>query len=451
MKIPVPLPVFAVNLKSRNERREHIQKEFDGREEFVLTIVDAEEDQRGAMGLWRTLCKILRSIPADGHDLIVFCEDDHTFTPDYSPDLLLEGIEMGRNLGADIVLGGVSWFSGALQVTNELFWVDRFSGLQFTVIYRKFFSTILDAFFGMKDVADFKIAALSEHKYFLHPFISTQREFGYSDATGNNNVAGHVDSLFRNSIACADSLAYIAGVYRGWSDPEGELEQEEAGEELPIPTYVLHSSDHRGGRSNHIEAEFAGRKEFGIVPIKASGYPATPSEIFLDIRKIVGMADSRGEDVIIICQDDHHFTEHYSREYLVRNIIAAYSQNAEIVSGGVDRFDQVVPVTDHLFWINSISGLQFVVLFKSVFRKILDEPLDEIPEMKDVLTQVTSHKMVLHPFVSVKAPAELPAGSPAASVEAPTLQERFQTASSRLDLIRRKREVFLNLPIHQEG
>lgn len=443
MTLLQPLPVFAVNLKSRPERRDHIRKEFDGRAEFMLTIVEAEEHERGAMGLWKTISKLLRTVAANQDDLLILCEDDHQFTADYSPALLLEGISRGRELGADVVLGGVSWFSGALQVTDGLFWVDKFSGLQFTVIYRKFFSTILDANFGPRDVPDYKIAALTDHKFFIHPFISTQREFGYSDATKNNNVAGHVDTLFRNSAECAHSLKYITDVYRDRRRLEEEKDVE-IEEDFSIPTYVIHSSG-REDRLNHIQTEFSGKSEFSMTVVEATSYPATAQSLMLDIRKIVDTAESRGEEVIIICEDDHRFTEHHTRDYLMRNIVDAYTQNAEILSGGVGRFDQVVPVTESLYWVNSISHLQFIVLFRSVFAKVLDEPIGDITDIKEILTQVTSHKMLLFPFVSTKIiidPQDSHVDSPADGSEQQSLPEQFTTTSSRLDRILKKRKAF---------
>lgn len=408
----------------------------------MLTIVDAEEHERGAMGLWKTICKILRMGVSDSYDLIILCEDDHQFTSDYSPALLLEGISRGKQLNADIVSGGVSWFSGALQVARGLFWVDKFSGLQFTVIFRKFFSIVLDANFGPKDVADLRIAALTDQKFFIHPFVSTQREFGYSDVTKNNNVAGHVDSLFRNSIECAYSLKYITDVYQD-SSKRQEENDDEIDEHFSIPTYVIHFPGQEN-RLKHIQAEFSGRNEFSLNIVDAENCPMTAYSMQVDLRKIVEAADSSGEDVIIICEDDHQFTEHYSRHYLVRNILDAYTQNAEILSGGVGRFDQVVPVTRTLYWINSISPLQFIVLFRSVFSKILAEPISELIEMKDVLTQVTSHKMILFPFISAKTMLGHPPLPLPDQAEEQPLSEQFSSTCLRLDRIRVKNEVFRN-------
>ena len=440
MNIRHPLPVYVVNLKSRTDRKEHTRKEFLGRQEFAVTIVEAEEHERGAMGLWNTICKIIENINEKEYEFIILCEDDHRFTPDYSPSLLFTCIAQAKKKDADILLGGVSWFSGALQISENTFWVDKFSGLQFTVIYRKFFKAILEADLGATNVPDFKIAEMTDNKFFIHPFISTQVEFGYSDATKGNNVAGHVDGLFRNSVECAQSLRHIAGIYKELERPVSDSEPD-AYENVVIPTYVIHQPG-SDDRLRHIEAEFSGRNEFDVTVVGTGRHPLAAYNLFFSIKEIVGTAAGNGDDVIIICEDDHQFTPHYSRKFLMENIIDAYGQNAEILAGGVGKFDQIVPVTDTLFWINSISHLQFFVLFQPVFKKILDEPFDGITEIKDILTAVTSHKMVLFPFVSGKKSFDSPAALPSDGIGEMPLGEQFASTSVRMDRICEKRRAY---------
>lgn len=129
-------------------------------------------------------------------DYIVFCEDDHQFTTHYSKEKLHTCIQEAALLNADVLLGGVSWFQSGIQVTPNLFWVERFTGLQFTVIFRKFFRKMLEAEFTETDCADYKISDLSLRKFVAFPFLSTQKEFGYSDVTHKNDKTGRVEQLF---------------------------------------------------------------------------------------------------------------------------------------------------------------------------------------------------------------------------------------------------------------
>lgn len=207
------LKVYAINLKARLERKEHILQEFKHRDEFDLNLVKAQEHEIGAIGLWLTIKHILEHLINQEEKFIILCEDDHQFTADYNKDQLLFAIQEAEKREADILLGGVSWFTTALQISSNLFWVDRFSGLQFTVIYRKFYKTILDVDFVVGNAADYKISSLTDNKMIMHPFISTQKEFGYSDVTSKNNKKGYVTQIFEDSAEKLGHLKQVGSFY----------------------------------------------------------------------------------------------------------------------------------------------------------------------------------------------------------------------------------------------
>ena len=50
-----PIPVYAVNLPARTDRRAHIEAQFAGRPEFRLTVVPGREGVNGPWALWQTL------------------------------------------------------------------------------------------------------------------------------------------------------------------------------------------------------------------------------------------------------------------------------------------------------------------------------------------------------------------------------------------------------------
>jgi hypothetical protein len=58
------------------------------------------------------------------------------------------------------------------------------------ILFKQFYNAILETEFGEYDAADYKIAALTNNIFFIYPFISVQKEFGYSDATTKNNREG---------------------------------------------------------------------------------------------------------------------------------------------------------------------------------------------------------------------------------------------------------------------
>lgn len=435
------LPVFAVNLKSRTDRNQHIRQVFSGRPEFELTVVEAEQHPIGAMGLWNTILKVIASAGQAGHELIVLCEDDHQFTEDYSPAVLFDRIDEAIGCDADVLLGGPSWFSGALQTSPGLFWVDRFAGLQFTVIFRKFFPAILRAGFGPKDAADYKIAAISDNKYFIYPSISTQIEFGYSDATPTNNDPGRVDRLFDVSRKCAKTLVRVRDYYSTLELPAADVETGTF-ENISIPTYIIHQPG-RTDRLGHITAEFSRKPEFDIKLFEACPHPNMAVSLFSSIQRIAELAIAGDDDVIAICEDDHQFTPHYSRSSFFQSIVEASNAGAEMISGGVGRIDQLFPVSRRFFWTSAVWHIQFVVLFKSIFRKILDEPLDGIAEGKDIFMQLTSHKMLLAPFISTKKDF----GDPLYNVQTDQrpITEQFRHSIERLDAIRKKADNLLTV------
>ncbi|NQX56818.1 glycosyl transferase [Pedobacter panaciterrae] len=191
--------VFIINLTKRTDRREHIINEFNTRKGFDFVLINAIEHESGAFGLWTTIKTIIKRQMNQTEDYIIVCEDDHTFTNSFNMAFLNDSIKKAKEKNADVLLGGVSWFSDVIQVSPGLFWVDKFSGLQFTVIFRKFFKSILNANFSKGDAADYKISDLTSNTFVTFPFISKQKEFGYSDVTAGNNSAGKVSRLFKNS------------------------------------------------------------------------------------------------------------------------------------------------------------------------------------------------------------------------------------------------------------
>jgi len=205
--------VFAINLAHRTDRKDHIMSQFEGKPEFTLTVVPAVEHKIGAYGLWQTVRRIVESEAEKQTDYFILCEDDHTFTEHYSADVLHQCISHAAELGADLLSGGYSWFDDAIQISDYLFWANRFNGMQFTVIYRKFYQAILEADFGEGVVTDVSLSGITQNKFVMYPYISVQQEFGYSDVTSRNNEEGRVETLFNNSYQKFERLSKVRDFY----------------------------------------------------------------------------------------------------------------------------------------------------------------------------------------------------------------------------------------------
>ncbi|MBZ4187682.1 hypothetical protein [Niabella beijingensis] len=396
------IPTYVINLKSRTDRKAHILKEFEGRDEFNVNIVEAHEHQVGAVGLWNSIIHIIRDLAKPDDNYVLICEDDHVFTENYSEKKLFEYIESARSMKADVLLGGVSWFEDGVQVSDEFFRMKNFSGTQFLIIFRKFFATLLDVSFSNHDCADYKMISLSSRIYFLYPFISIQKEFGYSDATAKNNGTGRVESLFWHSSKSARVLTNVRNAFKGCLlDIDTLLIDEGKYENFVLPVYVINLPE-RMERRKHIMKQFEGRSEFDVRLIDAMKRPVGALGLWESIRKVILLATERNEDVIIICEDDHEFTSDYSKEVLFKTIVQAHLQGCEYMSGGSGKFDVAVPLDNNRLWTNHCLSTQFIILYRRFFNKILEAPFDEnvIGDIK--LSGLTKDKMLLYPPVSTQ-------------------------------------------------
>ena len=191
------LPVYAINLKSRGDRREHIIRQFEGRDEFMLNIVEAEEHQDGRIGLWNSMVKIARQAIADNEDFVIICEDDHEFTSAYSKEYLFSNIARADEQGAELLSGGIGGYGQAVAVDSNRYWIDWFWCTQFIVVFRPLLKKMVEYDFQRGDTADGVLSKLTINKITMFPFISVQRDFGYSDVTlSNDRFKGLISTHF---------------------------------------------------------------------------------------------------------------------------------------------------------------------------------------------------------------------------------------------------------------
>jgi len=393
------IQTYIINLDKRPDRKAHVLNEFSRRDEFIVHIITAVENKIGSIGLWQSIRNILQDTTNDAAEFIIICEDDHIFTSEYSRKLLSLSIAEAEEKNADILLGGVSWFSNAIQVSPRLFWVEKFSGLQFSIIFKRFFQVMLAADFNERDAADLKICSLTENKFFIHPFMSIQREFGYSDATVNNNIEGRVSTLFEVSNEKMRILRKATKYYIN-RKADSSIIDAKVIEKIKIPTYI---TDNPGSvsRETQIRKEFKSRKEFDIINSQTNRDGSKTSVLWSSIIDAVQQAVRNEDDVIIICKRGHVFTSWYSKYFLITQILKAHSLGCSILCGGVGDFNLMIPLTTHLYWIDAFQSAQFIVVFKRLFDIVLNEPFSDSDMFDCKLSEMTSHKMVIHPFISV--------------------------------------------------
>lgn len=194
------IPVYAINMKEREERRRHIISEFQNRKEFQFNLVEACAHSIGAVGLWNSMIKIIEMAKNRNDDIIIICEDDHYFTDNYSPGLLFMEVMEAYMQNADVLSGGIGGFGHGVPVGRHRYKVDWFWCTQFIVIYSSFFDKMLNYSFKETDTADGVISQLATNKMVIYPFISEQKDFGYSDVTQSNmQQKGMIREHFRRA------------------------------------------------------------------------------------------------------------------------------------------------------------------------------------------------------------------------------------------------------------
>ncbi len=208
------IPTYVINLKERTERKVHISKEFEGKPEFGVNFIEACTHPIGAVGLWNSIVKIIEQAVKEDDDVILICEDDHYFTEHYSKEYFCENIINAHEQGADILSGGIGGFGYAVPVAKNRYWVDWLWCTQFIVVYKKFFQKILDYKFKDDDTADGVISQLSNNLMTLYPFISRQKEFGYSDITqGNKDNPNLITQHFERADAYLSAIHKVSTFY----------------------------------------------------------------------------------------------------------------------------------------------------------------------------------------------------------------------------------------------
>ena len=180
------MPIYAINLPERKDRKEHIVSEFNKRSEFELHFVNASRNSNSRLGLWQSIVKIVKMASEMSEQFVVLCEDDHYFTKNYSPKLLMTEMQLALQMGADILSGGIGGFGRAIKRGFHLYEVDWFWCTQFIVIYSSLYERILSYDFKEEDTADGILSTIARKKMVIYPFISEQKDFGYSDVTRSN-------------------------------------------------------------------------------------------------------------------------------------------------------------------------------------------------------------------------------------------------------------------------
>lgn len=428
-------PIYIVNLPQRTDRREHVLYQFFNKPEFVIHMKAPIAHSVGAVSLWLTLRNIVEEEKRKKSSYFILCEDDHTFTNAYSPELLENCILRADSLKADILSGGVSWFSSAVKTDDSLFWIESFTGMQFTVIYNRFYDQLLEVPYNDLVVTDLQISEMSLKKWMIYPYISVQAEFGYSDVTKKNNDAGFVEKIFHTAINRFKILNKVAEHYQFSNWDETKCELPDLPSDIAIPTYIINLKE-RPERLKHALSQFENKTEFDIHIVEACKHEIGTVGLWESIVKVIKEIINGDDDVIIICEDDHTFTPNYSREKFIHHVIKAAEQGAEVLSGGIGGFGNVYPIGTERYWVDWLWCTQFIVIYRPFFRRILDEPFSDTDTADGKISEIAANKMVIYPFISIQHDFGYSDVTRANNEISGKITEHFNRANNRLGLIK---------------
>lgn len=387
------IPTFIITNRSDGGANEIIEREFAGKNEFEINNIAAVVKNDGTIALLETVKSIVAEIIDSDIDYFLVCTDQHRFKSNYSIKILMQCIIEARELSADILCGDLGSLRSAMRVSKHLFWIEDFPGLPFTIVFRQYFTNILNA--------GHSLFSSSNRKFFMYPFIAVQNKPGYVRITSNEDELVRGNSSDTTADRQVKVLDNIITFYSEVAPEENNDIGEDAFVDMIIPTYVINLPE-RTERLDHIRKQFDGKDEFDVHIIEACKHSIGAVGLWESIRKIVNLAIANDDDVIIICEDDHVFTGDYSKSHLIKNIIGAYKQHTEVLLGGIGGFNKALPVSAGRAWVNDFYCTQFTVLYKSVFQKIFDEPYDNQVIADGMLSRITGNIMVCFPFISIQ-------------------------------------------------
>ncbi len=392
MNYPATVPAFIINLKKRADRREHVLAQFADKPEFDIHLMEPVQHPIATKSLWLTVQQIVKQGKKHQLPFVLICEDDHCFTKHYSAKVLHRHIQTASRLDCDILSGGVNSVKSTFNLLPEIYWMEKFTGLQFTVVFNRLYDAILDLFFNDEDdCADIVISNIARRKLLIYPFISIQKEFGYSDVTVTNNKSGFTDKLF---IKSAERVQNLNKVARFYAQAVVDVDTEAVYDDIFIPTYIFHEPGN-ARRLNNVKRQFEARPEFDVTLVH---HPNGISNIDA-LQSIVKTAVANGDDIIIIASDAVSFKPNYEREVLIKKILQATQLGAAMLLCNTFGFDSAISITPGIAWINSFSGSDMLILFSTAFDAILNDSPSRPPDGSDTLSALTSHKMITHPFM----------------------------------------------------
>ena len=199
-----------------------------------------------------------------------------------------------------------------------------------------------------------------------------------------------------------------------------------------LHVYIV-NLEKRTDRRIHSKKEFDGREEFDARFVTPFKHEKGHVSLYKTFKAIVNREYREGSAYFVFCEDDHYFTDAYSREELYAAIDDAQARGADILMGGVSAAKKSVIVSPHLGKVDFFNGTQFCVVFNKFYKTILYTNMKETEHGIDwFISYLSDDKYVSVPFISKQARFDYSDCCPVNDKNPDRVQQLFDETEKRM-------------------
>ena len=156
-----------------------------------------------------------------------------------------------------------------------------------------------------------------------------------------------------------------------------------------------------------IEYSEVASRLFDIRFYPANGKEQTAGLVWMEILGFVKLAKQNKQDYIILSKGMAGLNHIADADLLLEVITDAADLNTKILISNITAADAtLIPLTDYLFWTDSLTGFEFLVVYNSCFDLILNEDFAAYNSVSECLESLTSNKILIYPMISATPNAE---------------------------------------------
>lgn len=129
--------------------------------------------------------------------------------------------------------------------------------------------------------------------------------------------------------------------------------------------------------------------------------------LWTELVGLVKLAQQHKQNYIILSMGMAGLNSIINADLLLEAIADAAELHTKLLIGNTTAADAtLIPLTDHLFWTDSVSGFEFLVIYNSCFDLIINEDFPFYHSVSECLEALTSNKMLIYPMINATANAE---------------------------------------------